>query len=97
MKLKYLIIFLLIILASCHRHQPQGTKSEAVKNEAPKKLPANFKMPKTLSASDQAATKTPDGRLYIDVEGHRYWKNFKDGKYYLFNKAMYGNPDFKPR
>ncbi|HQV44131.1 MAG TPA: hypothetical protein PLA89_02195 [Ferruginibacter sp.] len=42
------------------------------------------------------AKKSADGRLYYDLEGKRYWKNYKNGKYYLFNKKMYGNPEFKP-
>lgn len=54
-------------------------------------------LPEIITVNDAAAKKSVDGRLYYDVEGHRYWKNFKDGKYYLFNKKMYKNPDFKPR
>ncbi len=52
--------------------------------------------PKTISVNDDAASKSVDGRLYYDLKGHRYWKNYKDGKYYLFDKSMYNNPDFKP-
>ncbi len=52
--------------------------------------------PKVITVNDEAASKSVDGRLYYDVMGHRYWKNFKDGKYYLFDKSMYNNPDFKP-
>lgn len=52
--------------------------------------------PEAIFVNDAAARKSVDGRLYYDVEGHRYWKNYKDGKYYLFNKSMYKNPDFKP-
>lgn len=52
--------------------------------------------PKVISVNDAAAKRSIDGRLYYDVEGHRYWKNFKDGKYYLFDKSMYKNPDFNP-
>lgn len=52
--------------------------------------------PKVITVNDAAAKKSVDGRLYYDVEGHRYWKNFKDGKYYLFDKSMYKNPEFKP-
>ncbi len=51
--------------------------------------------PKEITVNDSAAGKSVDGRLYYDVMGHRYWKNYKDGKYYLFNKSMYSNPDFK--
>ena len=52
-------------------------------------------LPKVIVVNDSAAHKSVDGRLYYDVMGHRYWRNYKDGKYYLFNKSMYNNPDFK--
>jgi hypothetical protein len=54
-------------------------------------------VPKVLTVDDRAAKKTADGRLYYDLEGHRYWRNYNDGKYYLFNKNMYSNPAFKPQ
>lgn len=53
-------------------------------------------LPQMITVNDTAAKKSVDGRLYYDVQGHRYWKNFKDGKYYLFNKKMYKDPAFKP-
>ncbi len=53
-------------------------------------------VPKVIMVSDNYAKKTIDGRLYYDARGHRYWKNFKDGKYYLYNKSMYSNEDFRP-
>ncbi len=53
-------------------------------------------VPKIISVNDDVAKKSADGRLYYDLEGKRYWKNYKNGKYYLFNKKMYGNPQFKP-
>ena len=40
--------------------------------------------------------KSVDGRLYYDLEGRRYWKNYDDGKYYLFNKGMFSDAAFKP-
>ena len=51
--------------------------------------------PNSITVNDVAAKKSTDGRHYYDVKGHRYWKNYKDGKYYLYNKSMYNNPDFK--
>jgi len=51
--------------------------------------------PKVISVNDEAAHKSVDGRLYYDVMGHRYWRNYKDGKYYLFNKSMFNDPAFK--
>ena len=53
--------------------------------------------PKVISVNDDAASKSVDGRLFYDVLGHRYWKNYNDGKYYLFDKSMYNNADFKPQ
>ena len=53
--------------------------------------------PKIITVNDSAAQKSVDGRLYYDVLGHRYWKNYQNGKYYLFNKSMYNDPAFKAR
>jgi len=50
----------------------------------------------SIVVNDEAAKKSVDGRHYYDLLGHRYWKNYKDGKYYLFNQKMYDNPAFKP-
>ena len=62
---------------------------------APKPAPKT-EFPKVITVNDNAASKSIDGRLFYDVLGHRYWKNYSDGKYYLFDKSMYNNPDFKP-
>ena len=51
--------------------------------------------PKVITVNDQAAKKTIDGRYYYDLLGHRYWRNNKDGKYYLYNKSMHNDPAFK--
>jgi hypothetical protein len=59
------------------------------------KRKAKAVLPNVISVNDSAAHKSVDGRYYYDVMGHRYWRNNKDGKYYLFNKSMYNNPDFK--
>lgn len=53
-------------------------------------------VPKVITVNDVAAKKTVDGRLYYDLNGKRYWRNKRDGKYYLYDKSMYNNPDFKP-
>ena len=53
-------------------------------------------IPPSIVVNDNAAKKAVDGRLYYDLLGHRYWKNYKDGKYYLFSQKMYDNPAFKP-
>lgn len=53
--------------------------------------------PKVIWVNDKVAKRNFDGRLYYDLEGRRYWKNYVDGKYYLFTKDMYTNKPFKPR
>ncbi|MBL0201642.1 MAG: hypothetical protein IPP81_16305 [Chitinophagaceae bacterium] len=52
-------------------------------------------MPKVIIVNDKVAKRSVDGRYYYDLEGRRYWRNNRDGKYYLFNKSMFDNPDFK--
>lgn len=95
-----LVLFSTIIFNGCSKKSHPSSSTSAtneVKKEAPKPVAtqpkANF--PKVITVNDSAASKSVDGRLYYDVMGHRYWKNYKDGKYYLFNKSMYSNPDFK--
>ena len=63
------------------------------KNFTPKKKDI---IPPSIVVNDNAAKKAVDGRLYYDLLGNRYWKNYKDGRYYLFNQKMYDNPAFKP-
>ena len=81
---------------------PKAPKTDTVAvAPAPEEKPAPKPEPKpdfpqVITVNDNAASKSVDGRLFYDVLGHRYWKNYNDGKYYLFNKSMYSNPDFKP-
>lgn len=60
------------------------------------KKPPPAPIAKVIIVNDSVAKRSFDGRLYYDVEGRRYWRNYDDGKYYLFNKSMYSNPAFKP-
>ena len=91
-------ILLFIFLISCGRkHVPETTNSTkpdsaTVKRTVVKKMAA----PKIIAVNDKVAKKSVDGRLYYDLDGHRYWKNYNDGKYYLFNQSMYTNSAFKP-
>lgn len=52
-------------------------------------------IPKVIVVNDKYAKKSVDGRYYYDLQGHRYWRNNKDGKYYLFNKSMLTDEAFK--
>ncbi len=99
MRIKYLIILLLVLVVSCSRkHHPQTTETKPVSgNASVVKIKTRGPLPKVLTVDDRVASKAVDGRLYFDLEGHRYWKNYKDGKYYRFSKALYDNPAFKPQ
>ena len=66
----------------------------AVKRAMVKRITA---LPKVIVVNDKAAKKSVDGRLYYELNGHRYWRNNKDGKYYLFNQSMYTDKAFKPQ
>jgi hypothetical protein len=105
MKIKhlFLIYFALCGLVSCSKKIHPVTTAASVTNidtiEAKKaviKRKPKESLPRVISVNDLSAKKTVDGRYYYDLQGHRYWRNNKDGKYYLFNKTMYANEDFKP-
>jgi len=106
---KYLAAFCVacIILAiSCNKKQvPHHTAATTVSKTATAAAPAVAKpavkinpasVPKVIVVNDNAAKKNIDGRLYYDLDGHRYWRNYNDGKYYLFNKSMYTDSAFIP-
>jgi len=92
----------LLLISSCSRkHVPETTNPEISttkpdSTKAKRVMVKRMATPKVIVVNDKAAKKTPDGRLYYDLDGHRYWKNYKDGKYYLFNQSMYSNSAFKP-
>ena len=70
-----------------------NNKPVAVKTARVKKI--KTATPKVIVVNDAVASKTFDGRYYYDLDNHRYWRNNKDGKYYLYNKSMATDPDFK--
>ena len=95
------IAFSLFILSCSKKTIPQAEASTAATAKPVVKKPVVKKAPpapvaKVIIVNDSVAKKSFDGRLYYDVEGRRYWRNYDDGKYYLFNKSMYSNPAFKP-
>jgi hypothetical protein len=73
-----------------------GKKDTTVIKKIVPKPTHNDLIPKVIVVNDNAAHKSIDGRYYYDLLGHRYWRNNKDGKYYLFNKSMYNNNAFNP-
>ena len=109
-KLLFATFFILAIFnIGCNKKQvPQHTATitlkkalvnknatQTVTKKVGTKIPA-LPLPGVIVVNDSAAKKSFDGRLYYDVEGHRYWRNYNDGKYYLFNKSMYTDSAFKP-
>lgn len=93
-----LSLFILASIAACSKrnHPPGNTasaKPETVKVE--KKKAVKTAVPKVITVNDKVAKRSIDGRYYYDLDGHRYWRNNKDGKYYLFNKSMYDDEAFK--
>lgn len=95
----------IILVISCNKKQvPQhGTDNTVGKTTAastevkkPAVKPIPVLVPKVIVVNDSVAKKNIDGRLYYDLAGHRYWRNYNDGKYYLFNKSMYTDNAFKP-
>jgi len=102
-RLIYVFTFLMTFLIySCSRKtHPSKTATETASKTVKKntespvavktvtKPKTKTPLPKVIVVNDSAAHKSVDGRMYYDVMGHRYWRNNKDGKYYLFNKSMY--------
>lgn len=90
-----LIAFVATVLASScsKRIHPEETATETTKPV--KKAAIKTAVPKVITVNDKAAKRSVDGRYYYDLDGHRYWRNNRDGKYYLFHKSMFDNPDFK--
>lgn len=68
--------------------------SSIVEKPAVKKK-AKEPIPKVIVVNDKYAKRSVDGRYYYDLQGHRYWRSNKDGKYYLFNKSMLTDDEFK--
>jgi hypothetical protein len=97
-------VFMLLFFNSCNRKtNPETNSGRYVLSAKNKPVPvktARVKkiktaIPKVIVVNDAVATKTFDGRYYYDLDNHRYWRNKKDGKYYLYNKSMATDPDFK--
>jgi len=87
---------MICLLNACSKKTAPGsttTSTTTSKPVAAKKI--KTPIPKVIVVNDSVASKTFDGRLYYDLEGHRYWRNNKDGKYYIFNKSMATDPNFK--
>ena len=101
--LAVIVAVCIVLVISCNKRQvPQQTNAvTASSNNAPApKKPVVKKVaaavPRVIAVNDNVAKKNIDGRLYYDLNGHRYWRNYNDGKYYLFNQSMYADSAFIP-
>lgn len=99
-------LFISLLIFGCSKkHHPGRTvensgtvkRSDSLTAKKLNKPKLKTATPKVIVVNDNVASKSVDGRLYYDLLGHRYWKNYKDGKYYLFNQSMYNNDAFKPK
>jgi hypothetical protein len=96
-----LLITAFIIIStvnSCSKkNHPSGTAASpaAAETKPVKKRTVITAIPKVIAVNNKVAKRSVDGRYYYDLNGHRYWRNNKDGKYYLFNKSMYDDEAFK--
>ena len=95
------IAFLIMIaICSCSRKNHPTATTPAPNTEPvvmPKAKPVKRATPKVIAVNDKVAKRSVDGRYYYDLGGHRYWRNNRDGMYYLFHKSMFDDPDFKSK
>ena len=94
-----ILLFLSVLFAmvGCSKksHPSKETAKETGENMIVKKQKLITTVPKVIIVDDKVAKKSIDGRYYYDLQGHRYWRNNKDGKYYLFHKSMFDDDSFK--
>lgn len=92
-----LLLLLLIGFAACSKKTTPSKESSAATetNKPVYKPPVKTPTPKSIVVNEAAAKKDVNGRFYYDLEGKRYWRNKKDGKYYLYYKGMFEKPEFQ--
>jgi hypothetical protein len=87
-------LLIMTVLNSCSK-KVHPSETAAAETKTVKRTSVKTAVPKVIIVNDKYAKRSVDGRYYYDLEGHRYWRNNKDGKYYLFHKSMFDNEDFK--
>ncbi len=88
-------LLILVVLSSCSKKGHPSAATTTTDTKAVKSNTIKTAVPKVITVNDKVAKRSVDGRYYYDLEGHRYWRNNRDGKYYLFHRSMFDNPDFK--
>lgn len=89
------VLFIITLSACSKKSVPSKEEAPEAKPATVYKAPVKTATPKSIVVNEAAAKKTVDGKYYYDLEGKRYWRNKKDGKYYLYYKGMFNNPDFQ--
>lgn len=92
-----ILTFLFLSVVSCTKkiHPLKETTHSVNSSKTPTKQKLITSVPKVIIVSDKVAKRSLDGRYYYDLNGHRYWRNNNDGKYYLFHKSMFEDEAFK--
>jgi len=93
------ILFFMLATGCNKRTNPSVSNSPAVEKTAEtktvKRAVVKTTVPKVIVVNDSVAKRAVDGRYYYDLEGRRYWRNNRDGKYYLYYRGIFDNEDFK--
>lgn len=90
-----LLLSITLLTASCSNKSTPGRVAKLATTKKSVKI-KKLTAPEVITVNDKVASEASDGRLYFDFQGHRYWRNFDDGRYYLITVATYKNPAFKP-
>ena len=95
-----IVLIAFVLVQGCSKKTTPASSENTTNTEvnAEKKKPVppiKTATPKVITVNDKAATKSVEGRYYYDLEGKRYWRNKKDGKYYLYYKGMFDKPEFQ--
>lgn len=80
--------------SSTNTSSSTSSGSGTTETKVVKKAVVKTAVPKVIVVNDSAAKRSVDGRYYYDLEGRRYWRNNRDGKYYLYYRGIFDNPDF---
>jgi hypothetical protein len=88
-------LLILVTISGCSKRNHPSVATSSTDTKTVTTATVKTALPKVIVVNDKAAKRSVDGRYYYDLDGQRYWRNNKDGKYYLFNKSMFENDDFK--
>jgi len=89
------LLLSLITFTACNKKTHPEKDTPVATNKPVYKAPVKTPTPKSIVVNDAAAKTSANGRRYYDLEGKRYWRNNKDGKYYLYYKGMFDKPEFQ--